>query len=212
MGLWPSEKWTKKQKLFYKIYEHFLHILSFSYIALTAIGTYNNRQNVTVLLSNLDLTMFGYNFFFKTIAFMTIRGKLRDLINQIVKSRDDVSANRRKMMVNMVYFTMTVTSFIIGVFATTAIYEKEMPVEAWMPFDPLKNQMNLIMSTEILGLGVLPSSLRAFSMQGIVCSIIMYLCEHLTILQEELKNLSYQNGNIRLKFQEIVKKHIRLMR
>ncbi|KAJ0170947.1 hypothetical protein K1T71_013719 [Dendrolimus kikuchii] len=213
MGLWPSETWSNNQKMLYKIYEYFLHILSMSYLVLTAVGTYNKRHDITIVLSNLDLTIFGYNFFFKTITFITIREKLRVLINQIIYSKDTVSELRGEMMVKIVYFTMIFTSLIIGVFAAMAVYEKKMAVEAWMPFDPLKNQMNLIMSTEILGVGVLPSSFRAFSIQGIVCSIVMYLCEHLMILQKELRSIKHvDDANVREELKWIVKKHIQLMR
>ncbi|KPJ07903.1 Putative odorant receptor 49a [Papilio machaon] len=92
----------------------------------------------------------------------------------------------------------------------------EMIVEAWMPFDPHQNMTNYLMATQILVISfTVPCSFRSIALQGIVCSIVLYLCEQFIDLQNRIKGLEYSKANellMRIEFKEIVKKHMRLIK
>nr|XP_013189993.1 unnamed protein product [Amyelois transitella] len=60
-----------------------------------------------------------------------------------------------------------------------------------------------------------PSVLRGSAMQGLICSLIMYLCEQLEELQRRIRALKYCKENeveMRNQFKDIIRKHVRIMR
>ena len=215
VGLWPEKTLTRNQKILYSIYEIFIHFLTILFLILAGIGTYQNKDDLVVVFSNLDKCLVVYNFLFKTIIFLIKRDELRDLIDEIESSGDVVTEERKKLMANYVMLLTGMTAAVVGAFSLLALFEGTMSIEAWMPFDPLENSMNLIMSLQILAFCVFPGLCRAFAMQGLVCSMIMYLCDQLIHLQKELGELKYVKETemvTRMMFKKIIKKHIRLMR
>ncbi|CAH0697169.1 unnamed protein product [Spodoptera exigua] len=155
-----------------------------------------------------------YKFFFKAIIFLIKRDELRDLIDEMEASGDEVTKERKKLMANYVMVITGMTAAVVFTFSVLALIEGTMSVEAWMPFDPRKNSMNLVLSLQIMAFCAFPGLCRAFAMQGLVCSLIMYLCDQLIHLQKELRSLDYVKDTemvTRMKFKMIIKKHIRLM-
>ncbi|KPJ01705.1 Putative odorant receptor 30a [Papilio xuthus] len=216
VGLWPREDFSRSQVILYKTYEIILHILSLIYVVTTSIGTYQNKQDVAIFLSNLDKTLVAYNFVLKVIVFVVKRKHVEKLIKEIATSGDRISYNQKRLMALHVIIITIVTTAIIGAFSLLALFKMEMIVEAWMPFDPHKNIMNYFLATQILVITfIVPCSFRSIAMQGIVSSIVMYLCEQFIDLQNKIKALDYSKANdlsMRIEFKEIVKKHMRLMR
>nr|ACF32961.1 olfactory receptor 3 [Helicoverpa armigera] len=214
VGLWPEKTLTRNQKILYKMYEHFISFLTTTFIVLAGIGTYQHKDDLVVVFCNIDKCLVVYNFFFKTIIFFIKRNKLRDLIDEIEMSGDEVTEERKKLMANYVMFITGVTAAVIGAFSLLALFEGTMSIEAWLPFDPMGSLMNQILSLEILAFCVFPGLCRAFAMQGLVCSMIMYLCDQLIHLQKELRDLTYVKETemvMRTKFKNAIRKHIRLM-
>lgn len=215
LGLWSDENWSKIQLNLYKIYEIFLHLLSFWYMVTTGIGIYEHRnEGVTLLLSNLDKSLVVYHFFFKAIFFTIHRKRLRVLINDIVQSGDTISKHRKQLMIILVIFVTIMCVSVAGTFCIVAQSKFEMPVEAWVPFDHMKSKMHLALASQITTISLLPCMCRALAMQGIVCSLTMYVCDQLIELQQRLRILTYSPENensMRQEFKEIVKKHIRIL-
>lgn len=216
VGLWPREDFTRNKAFLYKLYEIVLHILSLVYVVTTSIGTYQNKHDVAIFLSNLDKTLVAYNFVLKVIIFVIKRKHVEKLIKEIAASGDRISYNQKRLMALHVIIITVVATAIIGAFSLLALFKMEMIVEAWMPFDPHKNVKNYFMATQILVITfIVPCSYRSIAMQGIVCSIVMYLCEQFIDLQNKIKRLEYSReieSCMRTEFKEIVKKHVRLMR
>ncbi|KAJ8709614.1 hypothetical protein PYW08_009618 [Mythimna loreyi] len=214
VGLWPEKTLTRNQKFFYKIYELFIHCLTIIFLLLTGIGTYQHKDDLVVVFSNVDKCLVVYNFFFKTIIFLIKRNELRELLDEIELSGDEVTEERKKMMANYVMLLTGMTAAVVGAFSLLALFEGTMSIEAWLPFDPMESTMKLILSLQILAFCVFPGLCRAFAMQGLVCSMIMYLCDQLIHLQRQLRSLEYVMETemvTRMKFKKIVRKHIRLM-
>lgn len=215
VGLWPDEKWSKNQLYLYKIYEVFIHLLSLCYLVITGIGIIEHKNDgITLLLSNLDKSLVAHHFSYKAICFIANRTRLRALISDIVHSGDTVSKKRRQLMKFLVVFVSLMCTSVAGTFSTIAQFKFEMPVEAWFPFDPLKSKMHLAVAAQFVVIIYVPCMCRALAMQGIVCSLTMYVCEQLIELQQRLRVLTYSQENensMRQEFKEIVKKHIRLM-
>lgn len=215
VGLWPEDDLTKAQKAIYRSYECILHSLTIIMFIITGIGTYRNRNNITIFLSNMDKTLIQYNFFFKIVLFILKRDKIRELIEEIQNSDDIVTEKRKKLMVKSILMITVTSLIIVSIFSALAIYNGEMAIEAWMPFDPLESRMHLITSGQIMAVLFVPGLFRAFAMQGLVCSLIMYLGDQLVDLQNSIKKLKYTKEmefEIRKKFKNAIKKHIRLMR
>lgn len=215
VGLWPDENWSKIQFNLYKIYEIFIHLQTVLFLVITGIGiTEHKNGGVTLLLSNLDKSLVAYQFAVKAFFFTAHRNRLRALINDIVHSGDTISKDRRQLMIILVIFVTVMCLSVVGTFCIVAQLEFEMPVEAWMPFDPLKSQMHLALAAQILTVLLSPCMCRALAMQGIVCSLTMYICDQLIELQQRLRDLTYSQENensMRQEFHAIVKKHIRMM-
>lgn len=210
VGLWPE----KYQKFLYKIYEIFLHFLTIVFLVITGIGTYQHKDDITIVLCNIDKCLVIYNFFFKTIIFCIKRDQLRDLIDEIERSGDGVTEEKKKLMAKYVVFLTLISAAVICAFSLVALFEGKMSIETWMPFDPTVNMMSLITSLQILAIIIFPALCRAFAMQGLVCSMLMYLCDQLIHLQSDLRGLKYSkesDTSTRMKFRKIIKKHIRLM-
>ncbi|CAG4908030.1 unnamed protein product [Colias eurytheme] len=214
VGLWPKHE-SNLQEFLYKIFEIILHLLSIIYIVITGIGTYQHKDDTIVLMSNLDKTLVAYNFGLKAVFFILKRKQLKDLIFEIKHSGDIVTEDRKKFMSLHIIFITVLSTAIVSAFSLLAQYKGEMTVEAWMPFDPLKSKMNLLLAGQILALTFIPCMYRAFAVQGLVCTIIMYFCDQLDELQNRMRglNFSVRNENVmRMEFKEIIKKHVRLMR
>lgn len=214
VGLWPDRDLTKNQKILYKIYEIFIYMLTITFLVLVGIGTYQKRDDITAVLSNVDKSLVVYNFFFKTIVFCIKREELRNLIDEIENGGDEITEERKRLMAKYVIFITLISVSVVGAFSLLALYEGEMSIEVWFPFDPLENSMNLILALQTLAFIVSPGLCRAFAMQGLVCSMIMYLCDQLINVQDELRSLEYKKEievMTRMKFKKIIKKHIRLM-
>lgn len=216
VGLWPNDNWGRTKRYTYKVYEIILHILSVIFIIVTGIGTYQNKDNIIVFMTNLDKSLAAYNFVLKIFFFVLKRKQLSHLINEIRNSGDEVSPERRYLMVIHVIMITLVSTTIVTTFSMLSQLKGEMTLEAWMPFDPLKNRMSLLLAGQIIAINfAVPCLYRAFAIQGIVCSIVMYLCDQLVELQQRLKNLSYseeREGIVRIEFKEIIKKHVRIIR
>ncbi|KAF9406428.1 hypothetical protein HW555_013195 [Spodoptera exigua] len=214
VGLWPEKTLTRTQKILYKIYEIFIHTITILFLILSGIGTYQNKHDLVIFFSNLDKSLVIYKFFFKAIIFLIKRDELRDLIDEMEASGDEVTKERKKLMANYVMVITGMTAAVVFTFSVLALIEGTMSIEAWMPFDPRKNSMNLVLSLQIMAFCAFPGLCRAFAMQGLVCSLIMYLCDQLIHLQKELRSLDYVKDTemvTRMKFKVIIKKHIRLM-
>ncbi|XP_050345138.1 odorant receptor 4-like [Nymphalis io] len=215
VGLWPQDDWEIGKLRFYKIYEVSLHILSIAFITVTGIGTYQHKHDITILMTNLDKALAAYNFVFKIFFFVIKRKQLNNLIIEIRNSGDEVSLDRRNLMVIHVIMITLISTGLVTTFSMLSQLKGEMTVEAWMPFDPFKNRMSLLLAGQILAIYfVVPCLYRAFAIQGIVCSIVMYFCDQLIELQEKLKSLSYTEEReriVRNEFKNIIKKHVRIM-
>ncbi|CAH2086767.1 unnamed protein product [Euphydryas editha] len=216
VGLWPNDDWGCNKMYIYKAYEIILHILSVIFIIVTGIGTYNHKHNITILMTNLDKSLAAYNFVLKIFFFVLKRKQLKNLINEIRNSGDEVRPKRRYLMVIHVIMITLVSTIIVATFSMLSQLKGEMTLEAWMPFDPLKSRFSLLLAGQIIVVYFLvPCLYRAYAIQGIVCSIVMYLCDQLVELQQRLKSLSYseeREGIVRDEFNEIIKKHVRIMR
>ncbi|XP_038215947.1 odorant receptor Or2-like [Zerene cesonia] len=214
VGLWPKQE-SKLHATLYKIFEIILHIFAIIYVVITGIGTYQHKDDTILLMSNLDKTLVAYNFGLKTVFFILKRRQLKDLLSEIKYSGDRVTEDRKKFMSLHIIVITILSTAIVSAFSLLAQYKGEMTVEAWMPFDPLKCKMNLMLAGQILAVTFIPCMYRAFAMQGLVCTIIMYFCDQLDELQNRMRglNFSVRNENVmRMEFKEIIKKHVRLMR
>ncbi|XP_072944358.1 odorant receptor 4-like [Epargyreus clarus] len=192
-----------------------LNIMPFAFIILTAIGTYENRNYMVILMSNLDKTLVAYNFVSKTFIFVIKRQELNILITEIKCSGDKISDERQRLMAMHVIVVTTLSTATVGAFSLLSQLKGELPVEAWIPFNVTKNQMNLFLGLQILAVSFMVSLFRNFAIQGIVCSIVMYFCEQLVDVQNRIKCLKFSKETelqMREEFKEIVKKHVRLMR
>ncbi|CAK1552555.1 unnamed protein product [Leptosia nina] len=216
VGLWPKREQSNFLKIFYRTYETSLHVLAVMYIIVTGIGTFQHKNDTLILMSNLDKTLVAYHFGLKIFFFVIKKEQLRDLINDIKHSGDTVSGDRRKFMAIHIIFITALSTMIVSIFCFIALYNGEMIVEAWMPFDPFKSKINLFLAGQILAITfALPHMYRDLAVQGIVCTLIMYFCDQLDDLQERVKNLVYSADNdcvMRKEFTEIIKKHVRIMR
>ncbi|XP_045514975.1 uncharacterized protein LOC123708342 [Pieris brassicae] len=200
----------------YKIYEITLHILAIIYVIITGIGTFQFKHDTLVLMANLDKTLVAYNFGLKIFFFVIKRSQLQKLINEIKYSGDKVSEERVKFMSAHIIFITILSTIIVSIFCFLAQYHGEMTVELWVPFDPMDSKINLILANQIAAITfVVPHMYRAFAVQGIVCTLIMYLCDQLDELQERIRSLVHSTDNesaMRVEFTQIIKKHVRLMR
>nr|AXF48775.1 odorant receptors OR25 [Lobesia botrana] len=214
VGLWPDDAWAKSHSTLYKMYEINVHILSAIFLIITGIGTYQTKDDVVLLITNLDKCLVAYNFIAKVAIFVYNRKKLEVLISEIIGSGDQVSQPRQKLMLTHILIVTLMSVSVTGAFSALALYHNEMTVEAWMPFDPMKSRMNLITAAQLLAVTFVPVICRAAAMQGIVCSLIMYLCDQLIELQDRIRSLVFTpetEGSMREEFKDIVKKHVRLM-
>ncbi|CAG9096118.1 unnamed protein product [Plutella xylostella] len=215
VGLWPHKEWCRNKLELYKMYETNLHILSVVYLIISSIGTYNIRGNMEILMSNLDKSLIGYVFVFKIFAFEIKRKELRSLVNDIMQSGDNITKKCEDRMTSLLMFVMILVTMIVSAFSMSALYDGEMTVEAWMPFDPLQSKKHLLMAAQILAVTFMPCALRGVGLQGIVCSVIMYFCEQLQDVQMRIRHLHYspqRDEEVRQEFKDIVKKHVRLIR
>lgn len=216
VGLWPDENLSKPKKIMYKIFEYSQHLFSVIFLIISGIGTFQINDNLTVFLANIDKSIVAYKFFFKVIFFTLKRNELKNLIDDILESGDEVTENSGKNMFDHLLLITGLNSALIIIFSTLGLLQNEMTIEAWMPFDAKKDKMSLAMSAQILALlFCIPFSYRAIGMQGIVCSLLIYICDQLVNLQEKLKNLKYEKELeivTRKELRTILKKHIRLMR
>lgn len=214
VGLWP-ENWNRDKLFLYKIYEINLHLLSIIFIVLTGIGTYQYRDDITIAMTNLDKCLAAYNFIFKIFFFVLKREKLKALISEIRSSSDKISDDRKMLMGIYVIVITLLATILVGSFSLVAQLNMEMTIEAWMPFNQYENRYSLLMAAQILAICfVVPCLFRAYAIQGIVCSIIMYFCDQLDELQDGLSNLDYSEETDRLVREElknIIKKHVRIM-
>lgn len=215
VGLWPREDWPPTLNWLYRIYEVTLMLFAFAFLTSTGIGMYMSKDDVITFLTNMDKAIVAYNFTIKIVIFFFKRKHIRVLISEILHSGDKIDKNRQKlMMIHVVAISGMITT-IIGSFQTFAQMKGEMVVDAWLPFDPRKNMWTVFIAGQILGvLFVVPVIYRAIAIQGIVCSIIMYMCDQLIELQGRLKALTYSVENesyMREEFKDIIRKHIRLM-
>ncbi|XP_047988187.1 odorant receptor 30a-like [Leguminivora glycinivorella] len=215
VGLWPDDPWAKENPTLYKMYEITTHILSVIFLITTGIGTYQIKDDVVLLMTNLDKCLVAYNFVAKVAIFVSKRRQVEILISEIVNSGDQIAEERKKMMLTMIVVITGFCTSIVAAFSALALYHNELSVEAWMPFDPMESKMNLLTASQLLAITiVVPVIWRAIAMQGIVCSIIMYLCDQLVELQERIRSLelsSMTERAVREEFKDIVKKHVRLM-
>lgn len=216
VGLWPRDDWSRDKLLLYKLYEVFLFMLSLLFIILTGIGTYEQKHDLTMVMTNLDKTLVAYNFVSKIIIFTLKKQQINNLLTEIKHSGDKVIDMRKNLMVTHVVVITVFSTLVVFAFSLLSQYKGEMTVEAWMPFDPMKSRMNLLTAAQLLAFFILvPVLYRAFAIQGIVCSIIMYFCDQLIELQQKLKGLDYskdRDREVREEFKNIVKKHVRVMR
>ncbi|CAH2227401.1 jg22109 [Pararge aegeria aegeria] len=216
VGLWPKDSWSQEKLQLYRVYEVFLFILSLAFIVVTGIGTYEQRDDITMLMTNLDKTLVAYNFVSKIILFTVKREHLNKLIREIKLSEDKVNIERKSLMAIHVVIITGLSTLVVCAFSLLSQYKREMTVEAWMPFDPMKTRMNLLLAAQLLAVCFLvPVLYRAFAIQGIVCGIIMYFCDQLIELQQRLRDFDYikeRDREAREEFKDIVKKHIRIMR
>ncbi|VVC89736.1 unnamed protein product, partial [Leptidea sinapis] len=192
----------------------FIHVLSMLYLLITGIGTYEFKNDFVVLMSNLDKTLVAYNFVLKTAFFVLKRNDLKILINEIKNSGDRVSEGRKRLMISHIIVITALSTSIVSAFCLLSTVRGEMTVEAWMPFNPLKNKKNLLISMQLLAVTFIPCMYRAFAIQGIVCTIIMYFCDQLDDLQDRMRNLVYSVENeitMKKEFKDIIKKHVRLI-
>ncbi|RVE52788.1 hypothetical protein evm_002661 [Chilo suppressalis] len=215
-GLWPNEKWSRNKQKIYKIYEVTLFIMSFTFMFITSIGIYMAKSGDTIFFfADVDKNIVTYNYIFKIIAFFTKRNEVKTLINYIIYSGDRITDQRKKLMVTHVIVVTGMILALTGVFQILALMKGELIIVAWFPFDPMKNQWSLFLAEQLLViLFAVPCVFRAISIQGIVCSIIMYICDQLTELQSRLKNLNYSvetAAETKEELKLIIKKHIRLM-
>ncbi|CAB3227518.1 unnamed protein product [Arctia plantaginis] len=160
------------------------------------------------------MTIVVYNFFLKANIFLFKIDKLKTLIEEIESSGDVMTERSKKLMSAPVFIITGLSLILVGSFSVHAIFKGEMTIEAWMPFDPLKDRMSLILSAQILAILISPGLFRAFAMQGILCSMVIYLCDQLILLQVAIRNLKYTKDTqmeIRKKLKDVIKKHIRLM-
>lgn len=214
-GLWPREDWSERCTLLYRVYGMILNIMPFAFIILTAIGTYEHRNDMIILMSNLDKTLVAYNFVSKTFIFVIKRKELNILITEIKHSGDKISDERQRLMAMHVIVVTVLSTATVGAFSLLSQLKGELPVEAWIPFNVTKNQMNLFLGLQILAISFMVSLFRNFAIQGIVCSIVMYFCDQLINVQNRIKSLKFSNEteqSMRKEFNEIVKKHVRLIR
>ncbi|XP_050664570.1 uncharacterized protein LOC126965142 [Leptidea sinapis] len=214
VGLWPDTNVSRNRKIIYYIYEMFIHVLSMLYLLITGIGTYEFKNDFVVLMSNLDKTLVAYNFVLKTAFFVLKRNDLKILINEIKNSGDRVSEGRKRLMISHIIVITALSTSIVSAFCLLSTVRGEMTVEAWMPFNPLKNKKNLLISMQLLAVTFIPCMYRAFAIQGIVCTIIMYFCDQLDDLQDRMRNLVYSVENeitMKKEFKDIIKKHVRLI-
>ncbi|CAH0718847.1 unnamed protein product, partial [Brenthis ino] len=167
-------------------------------------------------MTNLDKCLAAYNFVFKILFFIIKRRHLKILIDEIRNSGDKVSDDRKKLMGIYIILATLVSTTLVGAFSFLSQLKGEMTIEAWMPFDPFKNRMSLLLAAQILAVGfAVPCLYRACALHGVVCCIIMYFCDQLIELQGRLKNLGYsedRDRDVREEFKEILKKHVRIMR
>uniref|UniRef100_A0A0K8TUS8 Odorant receptor n=1 Tax=Epiphyas postvittana TaxID=65032 RepID=A0A0K8TUS8_EPIPO len=214
-GLWPSDKWARENRFMYKMYEVSLHVLAAIFLIVTGIGTYRSRNDIMTLLGNVDKSLVGYNLIAKVIVFLYKRKQLEILITKISHSGDQISEERKKVMLMHVVVVTGLIMTIAGAFSCLAFYNNEMTIEAWMPFDPMDSKMNLMLSMQILiVMFTVPCVWRGIAMQGMVCSLVMYVCDQLVEVQERIRALVYSPESeraMREKFKDIIKKHIRLM-
>ncbi|KAM3963423.1 LOW QUALITY PROTEIN: olfactory receptor 18 [Aphomia sociella] len=215
IGLWPKDNWTKMQKNIYSIYETVLHIFPIIYTALIIIGTYHNIAALALFLDNLHKCIGALNFIIKYIIFTTKQKKISILINEIKYSGDKITKRCNQLMIIHVVLISSLTFFVLVIYLAVTIINREMVIKAWLPFDPSLNMRNLLIASILLISLVSPAVIRGSAMQGIVCSIIMYLCEQLIELQNRIRALAYVPGNddeFKYQFKEIIKKHVRIMR
>ncbi|XP_028179443.1 odorant receptor 4-like [Ostrinia furnacalis] len=213
VGLWPDENRLSNQ--LYRIYQYSLFIGSIIFLISTGIGTYMSKDDVIRLLSNVDKVTITYNYFFKIMIFLIKHEQIKCIISSILHSGDQIDVNRKYLMkIHVVMVTLLVTS-ITGAFQFLAQIKGELIMDAWFPFEPKKNKLTFLAATLIISiLFVLPFMFRAIAIQGIVCSVVMYLCDQLVELQRRLKALKYSVESetyLREEFKDILKKHIRLM-
>lgn len=215
VGLWSDDNWSQIQLNLYKIYEVTIHLLSFCFLVITGIGLHEHRNDgITMLLANLDKSLVAHHFSYKAICFIANRKRLRVLINDIGHSGDTIPKDRSQLMKILVIFVSIMCLSVAGTFTVVAQLNFEMPVEAWMPFDPLKSKMHLALAAQILTTTLFPCMCRALALQGIVCSLTMYVCDQLIELQQRLRILTYSEENensMRQELKEIIKKHIRML-
>lgn len=216
VGLWPDENWSNQTLQLYKIYEIIVHILSAVFVVLTGIGVYSYKEDPTLFLANLDKAFVSYTFVFKIFFFILKRKELEILITEIQYSGDFVKFERKRTMAYHVVGITILSSAITASFSLLAEINGEMTVEAWMPFDPKKNKSNLALANQIMAITfVVPCLYRAFSIQGLICSIVMYICDQLIELQNRLRTLEFSKDTDRIMRDElkmIVLKHTRIMR
>ncbi|XP_053612605.1 odorant receptor 30a isoform X1 [Plodia interpunctella] len=215
VGLWRNDSWPKRWLFFYDIYETTLHILPMIYIVITSIGTYQQRNELTLFLANVDKNLVAVNFITKYIIFMMKRKQLSMLITEIIHSGDNITKKCVKLMSIHVIVVTIFSLSVVTAFCSQAIMNREMIVEAWLPFDTMKNLKQYLTAFQILATMFTPSVLRGIAMQGLICSIIMYLCEQLKELQRRIRSLKFSLENevqMRNRFKDIIKKHVRLMK
>lgn len=214
-GLWSNDEWTKSQKFMYQCFENLLHVFSIMCVTCATCGTHRVIHDFAALMENLVKTLVGYNYFLKTVFFVANRKKLRMLIADIIISGDKITKRRNKMMTLLVASVTLFTMIIIISFSIFALIDGEMPVEIVLPFNPNKNLFTLLLGHQCAAAMYVTLQLRAIAMQGIVSSLMMYMCDQLLELQLRIKSLKYtleRDQEIRNAFKDIIKKHVRLIK
>lgn len=215
VGLWRNEQWPKKYLKLYDFYEYTMHTLPLIYIVVTMIGTYQHRNELTEFLANLDKNVVAINFIFKYFIFVMRRRELKILITEITYSGDKITKKCVKQMSVYVVVVTVLTTAVVSAFSVSALLKGEMIVEAWLPFNTLKSMNNLILASQLLASAFTPCILRGNAMQGLVCSMIMYLCEQLKEIKSRIRSIKYSLENevcVKEQLKNIVIKHVRLIR
>lgn len=215
VGLWPDENLSATKYKLYKIYERTLHCCMIIYLIITGIKVTERSDDFFAILSNIDISIVSYNFFLKVISFVAKREKLKTLVDDIMMHKDKVTDENRNKMIKLLVLITLLYSVIPSSLSMAALYNNDMIVDAWMPFDPYKNKMNLIYATQILvSLFLVPFLYRAVGMEGIVCNLYIYMCDQLEQLQKKIRNLVYTKENEKIMREElrtIIRQHIRLL-
>lgn len=180
-------------------------LTSVLYAVVQCVTAYKNYDNLANVLDTVFMTFTVFNYLVKTVCYLSCNKQIRLILeetgNDIFQTRNNES---KKIIfksmgnwkaISRVYMALCV--FAVLFYTLTPIMDKgeaKLPFGYWYPFDVSSSPAyELIYFYEVLGLYTLASC--HMSLDIMMVGIIAFIAGQIDVLNENLRNLNYSDGD-----------------